>query len=455
MGVTASEWTMLSLLLNHKAPNSRMSELALSDKIFPIKGPHGYEIKNLEEVKEILNSLERKGIIKIEEIFEPSNQSKDTEVLEHGEDRRELEKINLLYIMGKIDATEYEKKFFEIFSKTRVENKGDIIPLTLIERYVSISSLLHIALTFANSKLSTELSSFTQLESIESLIRTNISQVLENLSNLLFRYLQTIKKEIEVCEDKMTTIFVYLYPLIKDLIKEKKLTVDEESREKMFKQMEELKKSIEVEKEVISVLKMLNEDERKIKTHEDKLRKLEDKLNEISEKVEKEGIVIEFPSSGISVDWIRNKLIATFGGSEPAHHPSLRKFVDELSNLLYEEFSKINLSINQERKKQQPQKESLHHHCELHIPIHIHKILSEGRKDEFKENYYCSLKVSLIWMNDLCPIMMDSTIESKGGELTMCKNLECFVIYHKKCLEKLLRTNVNTCMVCGYPIKSY
>ncbi|MEM2374628.1 MAG: hypothetical protein QXI11_09375, partial [Thermoproteota archaeon] len=75
-----------------------MSELALSDKTFPIKGPHGYEIKNLEEVKEILNSLERKGIIKIEEIFEPSNQSKDTEVLEHGENRRELEKINLLYI---------------------------------------------------------------------------------------------------------------------------------------------------------------------------------------------------------------------------------------------------------------------------------------------------------------------------------------------------------------------
>ncbi len=418
MGVTASEWTMLSLLLNHKLPNSRTSELTLSD-----------EIRNIGEVKEILNSLERKGIIKIEEMFEPSMQKKEDKVPEN---YKELEKINLLYIIRKINATEYERRFFESSSKTQIENKRDIIPLTYIERYISLSRLLHTALKLVNSKSSPQNSPLAQLDNFESLIQRQISQIHEKILDIFSKYLAGVKKEVEARPDKIVVMFIYLYPFLKCLINEKKLIADENSRNGIIKEIEELKKSIEVEREIIHVLSILKEDEQKIRTHRDKLHALEDKLNELSRHLRKEGLVVEFLSDEMNISRIKNKLLIMLRRGQPVHESNIEGFIDDLSNLLYNELSGKLLNNN-----------------ELHLPIN--EILGEDVTRRSEKDYYL-LKVSLIWINDLCPVMLDSIIESDGKELSMCKNPECFVVYHKKCLEKLLRTNVATCLICGSPI---
>lgn len=430
MGVTASEWTMLSLLLNHKLPNSRTSELTLSD-----------EIRNIGEVKEILNSLERKGIIKIEEVFEPSMQKREDKVSEGGKNYKELEKINLLYILGEIDAVEYEKRFYESSLKTEIENKRDIIPLTSIERYISISRLLHTALTIINSEWSRRDSQFTDPENLESLIRRSASQILEKTFSMFFRYLQAVKKVVEARPEKMFLIFIYLYPFLRNLIDEKKTLINKKERMKILNEMEELKKSIEVEKEIINVLKMLNEDEQKIRMHQDKLHALENKFHEISARVEKEGLVVKFQRSGTSFDWIKDKLMMTLGGIHSEHGSDLGRFIDDLSDLLYSEIFKKTLFVTLQDR------DLLYN--ELHLPVH--EILGESVTMGSEKDYYF-LKVSLIWVNDLCPVMLDSIMESNGKELSMCKNPECFVVYHRKCIEKLLKTNVATCLVCGSPI---
>lgn len=435
MGITLSEWIMLSLLLNYKSPNSRTSVLTLSDKIFPIKGAQEQEIKNIKEVKEILNSLERKGIIKIEEMLEHSEQKREAEILERGGNYRELERINLLYILSKIDALEYEKKFYELSSEIQAEGKRDIIPLTTIEKYISILKSLHEILKLVNPELSKRNSQFTNLENLELMIQRNVSQILEKIFNVFFRYLQAIKRKIEARPEKLVSIFIYLHPFLRDLIDEKKTLIHEKERRKILGEMEELKKSIELEKEVINVLKMLNEDEHKIRMHQDRLRALENKFGEMSVRVGEEGLVVRFPSSAMSFDWIKNKLMVTLGVTQSECDPDLERFIDDLSNLLYSEISKFTI----------PSKGDLMYH------LPVHGILGEDITKRSEEDH-CLLKVSLTWINDLCPIMLDSIIESDGRELTICRNLECFVVYHKRCLEKLLRTGANNCLVCNSPI---
>jgi hypothetical protein len=66
-----------------------------------------------------------------------------------------------------------------------------------------------------------------------------------------------------------------------------------------------------------------------------------------------------------------------------------------------------------------------------------------------------SFNVPLVWMNDTCPASQDSVINSDGSELVLCKNPECFVVYHKKCLDLLLKAGVSACLVCGTQIESY
>lgn len=448
MGITASEWTILSSLLRCKLPNSRISELILFNSTFPIKGIQGCEVKDVEEAKMILRSLEKKGIIKIEEMIEnlklgDESREEDKKI----ELEKEVERINLLYILGRISATEYEKKLYEILSEDQMGVSKDIVPLTSIEKYISIARLLHEILTSIDVKRFSRSSCFTSTNDLELLIRERASCMLEEIFDFFHEYLQVVRKRIEIGSNKIAVILAYLYPFIRNLIKEEKQMANRESKEKFIQEMERLRKSIEVEREIIAVLKMLNEDKRKIKMHEIKLRELENRLGEITrimgeDDVMEGSIIIELPGDRLNIDQVRDRLMQSFGQVELTHTQNLEKFINDLSGLLYEEFLGKLLPVHSQ--------EGSFVGNELRIPIY--EIFREYEEIGFKNDNYLLLKVSLTWMNDLCPVMLDSNLESDGGKLTMCKNLECFVVYHKECLEKLLRADTNACLVCGSPI---
>jgi hypothetical protein len=86
------------------------------------------------------------------------------------------------------------------------------------------------------------------------------------------------------------------------------------------------------------------------------------------------------------------------------------------------------------------------------IEVDLNHVVEEVQK---RENYTVGeryvLTASLIWVNEHCPAMQDSIIDSEGRELEMCRNPECFVVYHKECLESLRQAGIHSCLVCGLP----
>jgi ABC-type enterochelin transport system substrate-binding protein len=86
------------------------------------------------------------------------------------------------------------------------------------------------------------------------------------------------------------------------------------------------------------------------------------------------------------------------------------------------------------------------------LEIDLHQVLKEWQEKEnvTGEDQYI-IKASLTWINEFCPAMQDSVIESEGRELVLCNNPECFVVYHKRCLDSLRQAGVSSCLVCGLP----
>jgi len=136
------------------------------------------------------------------------------------------------------------------------------------------------------------------------------------------------------------------------------------------------------------------------------------------------------------LSFIRGGLVTLFGETPPNLQPIVGEFVNQLAIVLHEKFFRI--LAQSERDK---------------IDIDLHSMLGELIKEDhvIEEGQYI-VKASLVWMNEYCPAMQDSIINSEGRELTICKNPECFVVYHKKCLDLLLKAGIDTCLVCGAPI---
>jgi hypothetical protein len=227
-------------------------------------------------------------------------------------------------------------------------------------------------------------------------------------------------------------LFIFLYPFILPFIKKVKKKVYLSVSE----QLEQLKKEIQIEKEIIGVLKLLKEDERKIKAHISRLNELEKRLKEL-EKYEEREVYILIPSEDEGETFSADALLTTLFGSPPPHLANiLREFTYMLYSLMLDHlFGKTHASGKgiQEIDLQFVLKELQHEEAIL-------------RDDQLL------VQVSLTWMNEFCPAMQDSTIDSDGYELELCKNPECFVVYHKKCLGYLRNAGVHSCLVCGKAI---
>lgn len=426
MGLNFPELALLSLLLNHKMPNSRIANLMISNTSFPIESLPGCRVKSIEEVKEILSSLEKKNIIKLEEFCEPLKQH---EVVGSGSEEKdkELERLNACYILKEIDADGYEKKFYELFSKAERGSEEDVMPLTLLEKYISILKQLFNILTIMQSLQN------KRLENLKSLIEKSALQISKEIIDMFHKHLEAVKEIIGKKQNGEISVLVHLYPFFNNLIEEKVTTLDERNRKEIAAEIERIKASINVEKEIINILMMLREDEKKISAHQYKLQSLENRLKDLESQIRGRNLVIRFSSNVVDIGWIKNKLISLFGEIPSICSSMVEGFVENLASILHNTLYK-----ETHYSKGMP-----------YYELDLSKMVMEEK--EVKEDHYI-IKASLIWINESCPIMLDSIIESDGKELTICKNPECFVVYHKKCLEGLLQTGVNKCLVCGYPI---
>lgn len=444
MGISKAEWTILSLLLNNKLPHSRTSVLTLSGNMLPIQIGAGHDIKNIEELRELLNSLGEKGIVKVDDFQEV--RSSESSSLGGGEleleslnsqNLTDLEELNLHYILGEISDEEYEKRFYGLSSKDR----EGFIPLTLISHYIKMVKLLLSASKLIDFKHYESILSNSRFKGFNSSIESGVYRLIQDIFNIFQEYLSEVQKVLKTNEDKLLQMmFIYLYPFLEPFINR------EESEKRETRIVGErvsidgpeywrLKKAIEVEKEIISVLKMLKEDEQKIILHQQKLYDLENKLRELEQQMEREVFVIKLPSNKINLKWVKDELTSFIEVAPPNYELIMNNFFEKVSNLLYNELS---------RKASQSKTSR--------IVVNLYELLRKpGRGGVFSEKQYL-LKVSLVWINEACPAMLDPIIECDGRELTLCKNTECFVVYHRKCLEKLLRTGVNLCLICGSPI---
>ena len=426
MGLSIREWATLSFLLSYKSRNSRISKVTLSNNnLSAIKLDSENQLRTIDELKCILSSLEKKGIIKVEEFHEYIKQQVPSPNIDV---YKSLVNLNFLYILNRIDASQYEENFYRLLSLK--ESRDGFIPLTVIEKYIYvIKSLLNVS-----SQINLLTDSFnTELSSLDLKIVQSISDILQKILDVFHKYLRNVKDIIEESEDKNKSIVGYLYPFLKVLISNENIVKIEEKN--YINEIAQLKESIKVEEEVINVLMMLGENERKIKAHREKLASLKNRLRELQDRKEEDVLKLIFPSIpsedwATRSDWIKRKLLSSMSDTSSYYYQPIVKFFEEVSNLLstylFEDMSRLH-------------KDRL----EIIIPR-----LSESMGGDDSESH-CSVRVSLVWMNDYCPFMMDSVIESEGSELTLCRNPECFVVYHKKCLDKLIRAGVNSCLVCG------
>jgi hypothetical protein len=104
LGLTKDELAILLLLLENKLPNTRTSVIALSGNTLTIQVKTERRTKNIQEIREILNSLEKKGIVKVNDFVEISKTRPVDLKVE--ESFIKLESLNIMYILGKIKDEE-------------------------------------------------------------------------------------------------------------------------------------------------------------------------------------------------------------------------------------------------------------------------------------------------------------------------------------------------------------
>ena len=427
MGLNRTELAILSLLLQHKSPNSRTSIVVLSNDMLPIKVESGRSIDDIQEIRNILNSLEKKGIIKIEDLQEVFRaESTDSEARVR---LTELDRLNLMYILGSMKDEEYERLFSQAMMQQSGEGWRGLLPLTLIQRYIAILRIISTISYIDFKHYDTLFSHIGKLRESNSLIENNLVALLQSVLSIFSKYVQYVAEIANKgIEENASIGFIYLYPFLQPFtkkIKTKRIASDAE--------LEKLRREIQVEKEIISVLEMLKEDMQKIERHKEKLQTLENKLKDLESYQEKEIFIVTLSTTGEDTDTIKDGLINLLGRPPPNLQHIVGEFIDMLTVTLYAKFFK-DLARNREGN----------------IEIDLHTMLEGFKRQEHKiEGEQYLLRVSLIWMNEYCPAMQDSIIGSEGRELTLCKNTECFVVYHKRCVDSLRRAGVDTCLVCG------
>jgi hypothetical protein len=224
-------------------------------------------------------------------------------------------------------------------------------------------------------------------------------------------------------------------------------------------------KDIKIEEEVINVLTMIGENYEKIMRHKLRLQDLERRLSELKKLLEEKGrITVRLTSTfyneenivkGLQ-DWVKSMI----GYYENIGQNGIRGYgeVKIIDSIVYRVSQLICRLLKGLRGN--PNKT-------IEIPLRTISIEAQKRqvleksKVEKESNIPGSsglvsnvgkqyrITVSLTWMNELCPALQDSVLDSKGDELVLCKNPECFVVYHKKCVDRLLQTGINQCLICG------
>jgi hypothetical protein len=395
--------------------------------MLPLRVEYGRSIDDIQEIRNILNSLEKKGIIRIDDLHKISGvEFTDSEVKER---LTELDKLNFMYILGSMRDEEYERLFSQAMMQQSSEDWKGLLPLTLIQRYIAMLRIIFTVSHIDFKHYDTLFSHTSKLRELNSLIENNLVALLQSVLSILSKYVQYVAEIADRSTEEDALIrFIYFYPFLQPFtkkIKKKRITSDAE--------LEKLRREIQIEKEIISVLETLKEDVQKIKRHKEKLHALEDKLRELESSQEKEIFIVTPSTIGKDTNMIKNELINLLGRPPPSLQHIVDEFINTLAITLYTKFLK-NLTPNKEGN----------------IEIDLHRMLEGFKRQEHKikgEQYL--LRASLIWMNEYCPAMQDSIIVSEGRELTLCKNIECFVVYHKKCVDSLHRAGVNTCLVCG------
>lgn len=401
MRLSDQEWHLLSYLLSLKPPNRRECTLLIQSRDLLLEG--GIKFSR-DDMKRVLALLEEKGIIrvkgsKIEEETRPIT-SEETDPLS------EIRRLNLMFIInqyleGDLREDEYERKFNEVVKKISSERGHEripLIPLTRINRLLEIMRLALLDLSLG----------YPDLRELSDLIREKLAS-----------YVNFVKDNLEIGSSEIS-LFAYLYPFIKPLIGFKKEFGDP-------KQIESVEREIRTEKEIIHVLKdVLNEGGEVMRRHQARLESLYQRLDTLKKDVR------------LSVD-VRGNLDMW---NEDRLRELLRSFLINDDQLINEIFEPISLLIKLMRDGRKPR-------------IPLSKLQEDlGRAIKVgggSEGLGEVINVELLWMNDECPIMQDSILESGGDELYLCPNrdISCLTVYHKKCVEILRNAGNARCLVCG------
>jgi len=457
MGLTETEWNVLSFLLKYKLPKENTSIISITDRVRPLS-------LDIEEFKNLLSSLEKRGIIKLKEFSEIGGSVEEATTPEIVDPLKLITSLNLLFIAGYIGSEEYEKYFHEVISSV----KGDVyklVPLTLIERFffwiLSLKFLLY------------------DLSKINSYV--DLTSIIESLSSYMNLYLDSVEILIsENSREELEILTAYLYPFLKPFIQEASFEQSSQARLIEFKVtkqemdiglvskrsiLDKIMKDIKIEEEVINVLTMIGENYEKIMRHKLRLQDLERRLSELQKLLEEKGrITVRLTSTfyneenivkGLQ-DWVKSMI----GYYENIGQNGIRGYgeVKIIDSIVYRVSQLICRLLKGLRGN--PNKT-------IEIPLRTISIEAQKRqvleksKVEKESNIPSSsglvsnvgkqyrITVSLTWMNELCPALQDSVLDSKGDELVLCKNPECFVVYHKKCVDRLLQTGINQCLICG------
>jgi|GEM_PF-3220705 len=451
MGLTEAEWNALSFLLKYKLPKENTSIISITDRDHPL-------LLDIEEFKNLLSSLEKKGIIKLKEFLEVKSGREEATTPEITDPLKLITSLNLLFIAGYVDDEEYDKCFHEIISSI----KGDIYyfaPLTLIERFffwtLSLKALLY------------------DLSKINSYV--DLTSIVESLSSYMNMYLDSVKILIsENSQEELEILTAYLYPFLKPFIQEASSKQSSQAKLVEFKvtkfnaditEMDKIMKDMKVEEEVINVLTMLEESYEKIMRHKLRLQDLERRLEELQKIMKEKGrITIQLTSTFYNEENIirdlRNWVNSLIGYYENIDENKIRgygeiKIIDSIvyriSQLIYRLLKGLRGNpnktieiplrmISMEAHKRQPLEKS---------KVEKESSISDSRGLVGNVGKHYRIAVPLTWMNDLCPALQDSVLDSNGDELMLCKNPECFVVYHKNCVDKLLQTGINQCLICN------
>jgi hypothetical protein len=373
----------------------------------------GHNIANIKEIIDLLNSLKEKGIIEIVD----SRISLKKRRIEDLQTKRlleltKLERLNLLYILGKICQDEYEWRFFHVLLKQSDEEWEKLLPLTFIKDYIRI--VRELSIMRKSFLLPPHLN---DSESINSEIKFGAYVILRNFLSILLEYVEQVDRLLNENKEEATLrALLYLYPFLEPFIKEKEETMLKELKDQAEEKLNQKRKTLIITLPSNDVDNLIHD--------------ILDSLFDIIIWGEKLPAMPPFN--------IRKVIVPGFRGiardREIAHE--FKRLADTLCNIFFKD-------LIQEGRSE--------------VEIELYDLLEKLEKKINQFNEYLlkfSFIVSLVWMNDTCPFMRDSIIDSNGTELTLCKNPECFVVYHKKCLDSLLKSGVKTCPICGTPIRS-